>query len=154
MQPSRSPFLLLFPVLLGIGWSVGCGPLVMIPGGSLSGSVQPVPSDWSFSDDVDVVQLETRPDDPYSVNVWGVGMGAHFYVVSGDAAESSWAQNVLADPEVRLRVGDAIYEMRAERVEDDAEIDRLLAGLKSKYDFEPEEGQREKAAVFRLVARS
>ncbi len=135
------------------GWVLACGPLVMIPGGELSGELRPTPTDWSFTDEVDVVQLETRPDDPYSVNVWGVGMGAHFYVISGDAEKSAWAQNILADPRVRLRVGDDLYAQRAERVEDDAEIERLIVGLKKKYDFEPEEGQRETAAVFRLVAR-
>ena len=55
---------------------VGCGPIVMVPGGELSGTTTPVPADWAFSDAVETVQLETRPDDPYSVNVWGVSDGA------------------------------------------------------------------------------
>ena len=69
--------------------SLGCGgPVVMLPGGKLSGTVQPPPADWAFSDDVDNIQLETRPDDPYSVNLWGVGVGATFYIVSGRGLES------------------------------------------------------------------
>ena len=66
---------------------IACGPIWMIPGGELSGTVVPVPADWSFSDAIEIVQLETNPDDPYSVNVWGVGVGPIFYVAS--ASESS-----------------------------------------------------------------
>lgn len=134
--------------------ALACGPLVMIPGGKLSGTVKPVPSDWSFTSEIDVVQLETRPENPYSVNVWGVGLGPNFYVMSGEVAKSSWAQNIAANPKVRLRIGDDLYELRAERVEDDAELDRLLDAVKTKYDYEVEAGQRDAAAAFRLVARS
>ncbi|MCI0636959.1 MAG: hypothetical protein L0206_24050, partial [Actinobacteria bacterium] len=35
----------------------GCGPLQMIPGGELSGTVRPAPPDWSFSDGVETEQL-------------------------------------------------------------------------------------------------
>jgi len=85
-------------------FGIGCGgPMVMIPGGQLSGTVQPVPSDWSFSDEFDDVQLETRPSDPYSVNIWGVADGARFYIVSGRGLESAWAKHIDEDPNVRLR---------------------------------------------------
>lgn len=131
---------------------VGCGPIVMIPGGSLSGETKAVPSDWSFSDEVDTVQLETRPEDPYSVNVWGVGVKDRFYIAAGDPA-SEWARNMAEDPEVRLRIDGSIYELRATLVENEAEIQVVLAALQRKYDFEPEPEQRETAAVFRLEPR-
>ena len=47
---------------------VACGPIVMIPGGELSGTPAPVPESWDFTNEVDTIQLETRPEDPYSVN--------------------------------------------------------------------------------------
>ncbi|MEM7409410.1 MAG: nitroreductase/quinone reductase family protein [Myxococcota bacterium] len=140
---------LVLPLLL----ATACGPLVMIPGGALSGMPQEVPRDWSFTDGVDVVQLETRPDDPYSVNVWTVAANDALYVVAGTGAESAWVQHIEADPRVRLRVGDDLYDLRAVRADDDAEVDAFLEAAMAKYDFEPEEGQREQAVLYRLVAR-
>ena len=138
--------------ILAVGFLQGCGPLVMIPGGALSGSVKPTPSDWSFSDSIETVQLETRPDDPYSVNVWGIGIGEYFYVAAGDA-ESGWALNLIEDPRVRLKLADDLYELSATQTNDSAELDAFLAGLKRKYDFEPKPGQRHQATLFRLQAR-
>ena len=131
---------------------LACGPLVMIPGGELSGDVTPPPADWAFTDAVDTIQLETRPADPYSVNLWGVAASGHFYVAAGDA-ESEWARHIADDPNVRLRVNDAVYELRATRTEDPAELDAFLAAATAKYDFEPTPEQRAEAALFRLAPR-
>jgi hypothetical protein len=129
-----------------------CGPLVMIPGGALKGTVQPTPENWAFSDEIETVQLETRPSDPYSVNVWGVGLGSVFYIAAGDA-ESRWAGYIAEDARVRIKLADDIYELAAARVTDESELDSFLAALESKYDFEPEPGQREKSMLFRLSPR-
>lgn len=130
----------------------GCGPIWMLPGGELGGNVAPVPSDWAFSDAAETVQLETRPGDPYSVNIWGVGVGERFYVAAGDAS-SSWATHIAEDPNVRLKVEDSIFELRATRIEDEAEIEVCLAAIKRKYDFEPKPEQRGEATLFRLEPR-
>lgn len=132
----------------------GCdGPLVMIPGGVLSGDVQPTPSDWSFSDDVRDVQLETRPDDPYSVNVWGIGIGERFMVASGRGLEATWAQHIQADPRVRLRIEDSVYELSARLSQDPRDRDLFLEAARAKYDFEPEAEDAEKAVLFVLEPR-
>jgi hypothetical protein len=138
-------------VVLGLVLTA-CGPLVMIPGGELTGSVKPIPQNWKFSDAIDTVQLETRPGDPYSVNIWGVGLGEAFYVAAGDA-ESRWASFIAEDPRVRLKLNDDLYELNAVRVTDEAELDGFLTAVQRKYDFEVEPGQREKAAVFLLSPR-
>jgi hypothetical protein len=141
----------LIPIVLLLNL-VACDPLVMIPGGELSGVTQPVPEDWSFTDQIETIQLETRPDDPYSVNIWGVGVEGEFFVASGKA-DNAWAAHIAADDRVRLRVDETIYEMRAER-DDTAEAkERFLAAAKAKYDFEPEPDQASEAILFRLVAR-
>ncbi len=131
---------------------LACGPLVSIPGGQLSGTLRPLPMEWAFSDSIKTVQLETRPSDPYSVNVWGVAIGTTFYVASGDS-ESRWARHIAEDPRVRLRIGKNLYELRAVGTDDPAELDAFLAAAKRKYDFEPEPDERAKAALFRLEAR-
>lgn len=134
--------------------ALGCDPLVMVPGGELSGTVKPAPSDWSFTDSVQTVQLETRPEDPYSVNVWGVAAGDAFYVASGRGESAAWAKHIAADPRVRLRVGEELYELSAVRTTDEAELNAFIDAAKKKYDdFEPDERQRSEAILFRLEPR-
>lgn len=133
----------------------GCGPIGPIAGGQLSGTEVPeAPNDWYFSDNHRTHQLETRPSDPYSVNVWGVGLGDRFYLASGTGGEAEWTQHIADDPNVRLRVGDSLYPLKAVRVEDAAERERFLEAMKKKYDdWEPEPEQVEAAWVFRLERR-
>ena len=128
-----------------------CGPIIGIPGGRLSGAVAPPPSDWSFSDAVETFQLETRPDDPYSVNIWGVAVGEHFYI--GTSPDTAWSQHIADDPRVRLRLGETLYELRAERAGEDADREAYWASVKRKYDYEPDPEQMEGGLFFRLFPR-
>jgi hypothetical protein len=131
---------------------VACDPVVMIRGGKLSGETRPVPGDWSFADEVETVQLETRPEAPYSVNIWGVSFDGNFYVVAGKP-DNAWAGYIAVDDRVRLRIDETIYEMRAERDDTPEARERFLAAAKAKYDFEPESEEASEAILFRLVAR-
>jgi hypothetical protein len=134
--------------------TLGCGPMGPFPGGSLSGDVATrLPADWSFSDEEANVQLETRPSDPYSINLWGVGIGDRFYLASGRGGEARWVKHIAEDPNVRLRVGSTIYELRAVRVPNETHADRFLEALKRKYDWEPSARERDKAWLFRLDPR-
>jgi hypothetical protein len=135
--------------------SLGCGgPLIMLPGGSLSGTVSAAPNDWTFTDAFKTVQLETRPGDPYSVNIWGVAIEGEFFVVSGRGLENAWAQHIESDPRVRLRVGSNVYELRATQSRDPADRTRFLQALTEKYEeFDPDEEQPSQALLFRLEPR-
>ena len=115
----------------------GCGgPLGMIHGGKLDGmAVSDSVEDWSFTRDVEEIQLETNPADPYSVNVWCVGKGPSLWVTAGREA-NTWAQNLVADPRVRVRIGDKIYERKAVRVTDPQEVELVLSLYEEKYDYE------------------
>ncbi len=145
----RVTVLLAFCVLV-----LACGPMGPFPGGRLSGTVAAdLPDDWSFADARDTVQLETRPSAPYSVNLWGAGIGDRFYLASGGGGDARWVGYIAEDPNVRLRVCDTIYELRAVRVDDDAERARFLQALKRKYDWEPSTRERENAMLFRLNPR-
>ena len=94
------------------------GPMGPIPGGELEGEELAWPADWSFSDDVENILLETNPSDPYSVTVWGVYVENDVYVV-GATAESRWVQNLLTNPRARFSVSGDIYTAWVEQVEDD-----------------------------------
>lgn len=140
--------------VVAIALALGCGgPLWMVPGGALSGETRPAPTDWSFSDSVKNVQLETRPEDPYSVNIWGLGLGDVFYVFSAFGPDAEWAQHIATDPRVRLRIEDAIFALSATATSDPGEIDAFLAAAKGKYDWEPEPEQLEEWVLFRLTPR-
>lgn len=154
-RPLVAPFFaprLLFLVLAVC--AAGCGgPFVLLPGGSLEGRTAPAPESWAFTDEVDTIQLETNPADPYSVNIWVIAMGDSLYVHAG-ANRAEWVANMEADPEVRLRVDDTIYELAAARVENQDEFDRFSDAYEEKYGRRPRNENVEEAYLFRLRARS
>jgi len=138
-------------LLLTLG--AGCsGPFVLAPGGALEGTTTAAPADWAFTDAVSTVQLETNPADPYSVNIWVIALGPHLYVHAG-ANRSAWVEHMEADPKVRLRVDESIYELAAARVTEQAEFDRFADAYEKKYDRRPRNESVTDAYLFRLAAR-
>ena len=150
MQPARPGRSALFTIALVAS---ACGPLGPLPGGELNGTLSAPPSDWSRSAPEDTIQLETRPQDPYSVNLWIVGLERGAYVAAGRGEDSKWVKHIEADPNVRLRIGDRLYELRAVPVTDEAELESFSQGLEAKYDFEASPEQRDQARIFRLDPR-
>ena len=133
--------------------AIACGgPFVLMPGGTLEGTPTPIPASWSFTDDIDTIQFETNPADPYSVNIWVTAMDDHLYVHAG-ANRSTWVENMEADPAVRLRANDALYELAATRVESQDEFDRFSAAYEKKYGNPPRNPSVVEAYLFRLTAR-
>lgn len=131
----------------------GCsGPFVLIPGGSLDGTVASTPSDWSAVAEIDTIQLESNPEKPYSVNIWVVAVGEALYVHSG-ANRAAWIENMEADPRVRLQANGTIYELNASRVESQQEFDRYSVVYEQKYGNAPRNPSVEEAYLFRLVSR-
>jgi hypothetical protein len=148
------------PILIALllAGGLACGPIGPIRGGKLRGTPEPIPSDWSEIASVHTVQLETRPDDPHSVNIWiGVVDDTPYIATSlirgtDVPAERDWVKNVLADPRVRLRVEGRIYELRAVRVEEPAQVERVREAMIEKYDVEAD-AHSSAAWVFRLESR-
>ena len=95
------------------------------------------PASWSFTDAVTTVQLETRPADPYSVNIWVIAMDPNLYIHAG-ANRSAWVEHIEADPKVRVRVEDSIYELAAARVDAQEEFDRFSDAYEKKYGMRPD----------------
>ena len=134
--------------------SAGCeGPFALVPGGALEGTTLPAPESWSFTDDVDTVQLETQPADPYSVNIWVIALDDALYVHAG-ASRATWVEHIEADPNVRLRVNESIYELSASRVEAQEEFDRFSNAYEAKYGSRPRNESVVEAYLFRLEPRS
>ena len=140
-------------VVLFAATLAGCGgPFVLLPGGALDGTVEPTPNDWAFTDEVDTIQLETLPADPYSVNIWVIALDGHLYVHAG-ANRATWIENMEADPDVRLQVEDSIYELASARVETQEEFDRFSDAYEKKYGRRPRNENVGEAYLFRLGPR-
>lgn len=95
-----------------LAFAVSCGgPFLVFPGGALSGVPVSEPvDDWSFAQDP-VFELETRPSDPYSVQLNYIVREGSLYI---DPAEGkAWLEHIRQDPDVRVRFGDRVYPARA-----------------------------------------
>ncbi len=130
----------------------GFGPFLILPGGELDGELNPIPADWSMLEAVKTVQLETAPDDPYSVNIWIVGVEGVLYIHAG-ANRTQWVENIEANPDVRIRVGESLYELTAERVTEAAEFARFSSVYEKKYGRRPRNENVAEAYLFRLTPR-
>jgi hypothetical protein len=101
--------------------AAGCGP---VPGGELSGEVRPPPADWTAltSGIGGICEIESRPGDSHSIQLQCYEHESKLYVHSHRWALASWYPFEswpaiwIEHPEVRVRFGDAIYELFAERV--------------------------------------
>jgi len=139
-------------LIMGIA-ALGCnGPTGLLPGGNLEGETQPAPPDWSFAGDYGTAQIETRPQDPYSVNLVFTILDGGLYVNAGDS-ETQWVKNMTEDPRVRLRVDGVVYELRAERVTDADEITAFGEAWTSQSMFRRDPAGYDEVFIYRLVAR-
>ncbi len=148
--------------VVGLLVFMGCGPIGPIPGGALSGEVETGPvADWSFAASLDHAQLETRPDEPYSVNTWFVAIDDRLYVPTSmirgpkHPEGRSWVAHLDQDDRVRIRLGGRIFERRAVRAPDDgSEYAEARAALEARYGLEPAERDPERTIwIFRLDPR-
>lgn len=142
----------LIAILLAAAAAACSGPFVLMPGGSLDGNTAPVPTSWTFTDEIDTIQLETNPADPYSVNIWATALDGSLYVHAG-ANRAAWIENMETNPNVRLRANDSIYELKASRVESQEEFDRFSAAYEKKYGNPPRNDSVVEAHLYRLGAR-
>ena len=135
---------------LALAGLLGCEPMGPIPGGKLSGDVaEQLATDWSFAADLDTIEIETRPDDPYSVTTWCVAYEGHLYVPTKDPDTRRWVQNLRADTRARVRAGDTLFAGRLVEVTDPVEFEAVGTVLIAKYEIDrPRED--EKVALFRL----
>ena len=142
MDAANKPSVAFAVSALAVFLLVGCGPIGPIPGGALSGKPGPTDvKDWSFADEVENAQLETRPDDPHSVNCWFAPVAEDLYVPTSmilgpkEPELRSWVAHVAEDPRVRIRLGKTVFDRIAVRVEAGPEFDAARRALEARYDI-------------------
>ena len=80
---------------------MGCAEYLPISGGSLEGRVSPLPQSLDKIAQDNIIQLETRVDEAYSVNLWVVEVASHLHVFAGDN-KANWVEDIEQNSNVRL----------------------------------------------------
>ena len=131
---SIAALLVLIVVTLSVLYLNRSDPYAIIPGKQLQGEEVAGPiDDWSFALEHPLVTNEVRPSDPYSVNTSSFLLDEILYIPSGKGGESRWAQFLLEDPNMRIRIGTKIYPVRATHVEDPAQLKKVREAYGKKY---------------------
>jgi hypothetical protein len=97
-----------------------------------AGDARAAEIDWTpFAEEEVVVILTVDPDgETRETSVWVVVVDDAAWVRTND---SRWLANIRRDPELRMRVREREYPLRAEESPDAAIRERVEAGFKQKY---------------------
>jgi len=128
------------------------GPLGPIPGGALEGPVS-IDPDWAEIEEV--IELEIRPDRPWSLSIWAVVIDGELYVPSGFGERRRWPSVALEDPRVRVRTRGKIYERRIVRITENPLRERVARAVAKRYGLNEKETPGDDSTwIFHLAARS
>ncbi len=128
------------------------GPTLVMAGGELSGAVSEPPAKWQFAEASGLAQLETRPEEPYSINLAYVQLNGQMYVYAGDT-RTRWVEHMVENPLVRIRIGDTIYPLRAVRVNDPDELNEFAELWASRSMFQRDPRNFDEVWLYRLESR-
>ena len=133
---------------------LGFGPCGPIPGGALSGNeVDIAVADWSFANDVEHCLVEVRPESPRSMTVNCMSWQSRLFVSCSSCAGKRWSKIALAEPMARVKVGEALFPVRLERVVDPKELDAVWRARSTKIGEDEPEPRPEGWWTFELESR-
>lgn len=115
----------------------GCEPSDRTPGLWLRGETVAVPADWSFTDGYREIFVEvTTPwRMPHSVTIWCGQVDGDLYIGARDPATKKWPGWVADEPNVRLKIGEDIYEVVLQQLDDADTLTAVRAAYAAKYDL-------------------
>ena len=140
---SKSVAFLTCAIAIALMLACSLDPSDQRPGLGLSGEVhQQAVEDWSFTSDAYEIFIETVTSYwiPHSVTAWCVMVGDGLYVSADDADQKSWVVNVARNPNVRIKIGEKVYEQKLVPVTDATTMASIDSGFARKYEYEEEEG--------------
>jgi hypothetical protein len=106
------------------------------PGTWLSGEPVAGPiTNWSFTDEHPeiFIQVSTPYLIPHSVTIVCATVNGGLIVGARDPGKKRWPAYIESDAEVRLKIGDRIYDQQLELVEDPQTIDAIVRAYAAKY---------------------
>lgn len=124
--------------LLAMVVATACQPEDETPGLWLRGeTVRQEISDWSFSDAIEEVFIETRPwyGIPHSTTIWCVALDGGLYIGSYGEQKKVWERNLERNQDARLSITGRIYDVTLAPVTDGDRIQALDAAYARKYDM-------------------
>jgi hypothetical protein len=132
MHPSRPAVVVLFCVLVAFGCF---DPSDRRPGTKLSGEIAAYPSDWSFTEAEKEIAVEVTGflGLPHSVTIWCATLDGELYIGARDPDSKRWPAWADANPNVRLKIADSLYDVRLTPVADADTIARLQPVYAQKY---------------------
>ena len=99
--------------------------------------VETAPPDWSFTDAYREIAIEIHT--PYlvahSVTIWCASLDGRLYLGARSPDTKRWPGWVDRDPDVRLGIGEQIYEVRLAALDDPERVARLQRAYAAKYDL-------------------
>ena len=128
---------------------VGCAEYLPFAAGALKDTVTPTPASWDEVAAASIIQLESNPSDPYSVNLWVVEIQGDLFVFAGDNL-SQWVENIQTDRNVRVAAHGKIYELSATRVTDPTLFELFAEAWKDKYGNRPRNENVDETYLYRL----
>ncbi|MYG13655.1 MAG: nitroreductase family deazaflavin-dependent oxidoreductase [Gammaproteobacteria bacterium] len=142
-------------IVAGTLYLLRTDPINRISGKRLSGDEQPYPADWSMCNDHPTIAVEARVEDPHSVTTVCFLHDGDLIVPALNGSEKQWPAMVARDPRIRVKIGNAVYPARADRLTD-ASMPEVLASMAAKYpqiaDRDPADAPRD-LWLFRITAR-
>jgi deazaflavin-dependent oxidoreductase (nitroreductase family) len=102
----------------------------------------------------DIVTTGRRSGAPHEIEIWFGVMDGAMYLISGNGPAADWYLNMLADPEVEVRLGGERRGGRARAVVDPDERRRCgdLMGAKYVWDGDPDIGLTYRAWCYDVPA--
>ncbi len=125
---------------------------VPFSGGSLKGQVEAPQANWRDVAAAQVIQIETNPDQPYSVKLWVVVVDNMPYIHAGKN-RATWVEHLEKNSELLLGLDSKLYELNAVRVTAQAEFDKFAMAWETKYGNPPRNLDVNEVYVYRLEPR-
>lgn len=127
-------------ILVAIAASSCFSPEAQRPGLHLQGEVVATqPTDWAFTNDHREIAVEVSTPYllPHSVTIWCAEVEGELYLGARDPDTKRWPGWVDRDPDVRLRIGSQVFEVRLAPLEETSRIARVQGAYAAKYDLPP-----------------
>jgi|SRR5579864_3568783 hypothetical protein len=117
----------------------GCPPTdrslsCRVPGLWIKGDPVTTPvTDWSYTDKIPEIKIQTQTPFllPHSVTIWCAVYNGNLYVTSYRGR--MWAEDIIRDPRVRLKIADQVFDRTLSVVNDPVEKAAVLEAKGKKY---------------------